>query len=454
MGEPSQGIHDIHDIHLAVVILAAGQGTRMKSARSKVLHAIAGRPMLAYPLALAESLAPERLVVVIGRDAGAVEEAFAGRCHFVVQEEQCGTGHAVQMALPVLAGFRGDVLILYGDTPLLQAESIQRMLERRAESGAPLVMLSSPEPLPGRVVRNTEGRVQRVVEVTDATPAELAIQEGNTGVYLVDSELLAKSLSSLDAHNRQGELYLTDIVQKTVRQGLPVEAICLEDAEEALGVNDRVELARATAVQQRRNVEHWMREGVTFLDPATSYIDTDVEIGADSQIDPGVVIRGTSRLAARVHVKAHSVIESSQLDEDVVVGPYAHLRPGSRLRRGVRVGNFVEIKNSDLGEGVKADHLAYIGDADVGPGSAFGCGSITVNYDWDSKHRTRVGSGVNIGCNANLIAPVEIEDGAAVAAGSTVTRNVPERALAVARSRQKNVEGWRDRRPAEPSKDP
>lgn len=441
----------VEDGNLAVVILAAGQGTRMKSARSKVLHEIAGRPMLAYPLALAESQRPQRLLVVVGRDGKAVEEGFAGRCGFVVQEEQRGTGHAVQIALPALEGFKGDVLILYGDTPLLRSETLTRMRDHKAASGAPLVVLSSPEPLPGRVVRGADGRVLRIVEMTDATPEEAEIQEGNTGVYLVDSELLARSLSKLDDHNQQGELYLTDIVEQAVSQGLPVEALCLEEAEEALGVNTRAELAQATAAQQRRNVEHWMREGVTFIDPESSYVDTDVEIGADSQIDPGVLISGSCRLGRRVHVKAHSVIESSQLDDDVVVGPHAHLRPGSRLRQGVRVGNFVEVKNSDLGVGVKADHLAYIGDADVGAGSAFGCGSITVNYDWEAKHRTRVGSGVNVGCNANLIAPVEIADGAAVAAGSTVTHDVPERALAVARARQKNVEGWRDRRPTAPS---
>lgn len=433
---------------LAVVVLAAGQGTRMKSRRAKVLHEIAGRPLLGYPLALAEALRPERLVVVIGRDADEVEAAFADRARFVVQDEQRGTGHAVQVALPVLAGHTGPVLVLYGDTPLLRAESVLRMQACQRDTGAPLVMLTSPEPLPGRVVRGADGRVERIVEVTDATPEELALREGNTGVYLVEAGFLAKALSQLDDRNEQGELYLTDIVAHARAEGLPVEAIRLDDADEALGVNTRAELARATAVQHRRNAERWMAEGVTFVDVSHSYVDTDVTIGRDTIVEPGVMLRGPSRIGERVHLKAHTVIESSRVDDDVEIGPSAHLRPGTHLRSGSRVGNFVEVKNSVLGEGVKADHLTYIGDTDVGPGASFGAGSITVNYDWNAKHRTRVGAGVRVGCNANLVAPLELAEGAVVAAGSTVTKDAPAGSLVVARSRQRNVEGWAERRKA------
>lgn len=440
-------------MNLAVLILAAGQGTRMRSHKSKVLHEIAGRPMLDYPLSVAESLRPEHLVVVIGRDAEEVEVAFSSRVRCVVQSEQRGTGHAVATALPALGDFQGEVLVLYGDTPLLRPESVARMVQVKAKSGAPLVILTSPEPLPGRVVRGSDGLVERIVEEPDATPEELGIQEGNTGVYLVDLALLAATLPELHDGNRQGEIYLTDVVGRTRARGLPVEALRLEDPAEALGVNTRAELARAAAVQRRRNAERWMAAGVTFLDPEATYLDTDVEIGPDSQIDPGVVITGPSRIGAGVHVKAHTVIESSRIDDDVVIGPHAHLRPGSRLRRGVRIGNFVEVKNSDLGEGVKADHLSYIGDSDVGAGASFGCGAITVNYDWDAKHRTRVGTNVRVGCNANLIAPVSLADDSAVAAGSTVTKDVPKGALAVARERQRNIEGWRERARSKDRKD-
>ena len=427
---------------LAVLVLAAGKGTRMKSRRTKVLHEICGKPMLAYPLAAAAQLGAEKLVVVIGRDADQVEAAFAGRAQFAVQAEQRGTGHAVQVALPKLSGFAGDVLVLYGDSPLLRPETLARMQARRSETGAKLVILTSPEPLPGLVVRSAEGRVERIVEQSDATPDELRIREGNTGVYLCDGALLASAIAELTPKNAQGELYLTDIVAIARKRGLAVEAIGLDDADEALGVNTRAELARAASVQRRRNVERHMANGVTFVDPENVYVDTDVEIGPDTQIDPGVVITGPTRIGEAVHVKAHCVIESSVLGDDVEIGPSAHLRPGSHLKSGVRIGNFVEVKNSVLGRGVKADHLTYIGDADVGAGSSFGCGAITVNYDWEQKHRTTIGERVRIGCNANLIAPIALESDSYVAAGTTVTKPVPTDAIAVGAARQKNLEGW------------
>lgn len=431
---------------LAVLVLAAGKGTRMKSRRTKVLHEICGKPMLAYPLAAAAQLGAERLIVVVGRDADQVEAEFAGRAQFAVQAEQRGTGDAVRVALEKLGPHAGDVLVLYGDTPLLRAETLARMQAKRRETGAPLVILSSPEPLPGLVVRGADGRVERIVEQTDATPAELAIREGNTGVYLCDGAWLASAVAELAPQNAQGELYLTDVVGIARRRGLAVEAIRLADADEALGVNTRAELARAAAVQRRRNVEAHMANGVTFVDPDNVYVDTGVEIARDAQIGPGVVITGATRIGEGVHVKAHCVIESSVLDDDVVVGPSAHLRPGSHLKSGVRIGNFVEVKNSVLGRGVKADHLAYIGDADVGEDASFGCGAITVNYDWERKHRTTVGERVRIGCNANLIAPVTLESDSYVAAGTTVTKPVPADAIAVGAGRQKNVEGWGKKR--------
>lgn len=431
---------------LAVVILAAGQGKRMKSGLVKVLHEVAGRPMLGWPLVLAEALDAEPPVVVVGRDADKVRAAFEGRARFVEQAERRGTGHAVQMAQPLLAGFRGDVLILYGDTPLLRRETIERMRVRKAEGGFDLLILSAPEPMPGVIVRGADGRVERIVELVDATPEEKRIREGNTGVYLVDAGFLWKALAQVDDQNAQGELYLTDIVKIAAREGRALDALCLDDVDEALGVNTRAELARASAVARRRVVERLMDEGVTFVDPEAVWVDADVEVGRDTVIEPGVVISGPTRIGERCRVKAHTVIEASELADDVVIGPAAHLRPGSRLGPGVRVGNYVEIKNSRLGAGVKADHLSYIGDADVGEGASFGCGSITVNYDWEHKHRTEVGAEAFVGCNANLVAPVRIGARAFVAAGSTVTSTVPDGSLAVARERQRNVEGWADRK--------
>jgi len=430
---------------LAVLILAAGKGTRMKSSRAKVLHEIAGRPMLGFPLAVAESLGAARLVVVIGRDAELVEDAFRGRARFVLQAEQKGTGHAVLQCRDALQGFRGDVLILYGDTPLLRAQTIHRMQAHRAATGADLVMLTGGMRVPGIVVRGADGRVARVVEATDATAEELRITEFNTGVYLVDQDFLWKALAQVDDRNAQGEIYLTRIVDIGVREGRRIEAIRLEDDDESLGVNTRRELAQAAQVIRRRKNEALMAAGVSFVDPAAAYLDVDVEVGPDSVIEPGCVITGPTRIGARAHVRAHSVIESSELGDDVVIGPMAHLRPGTRLGAKVRVGNFVEVKNSVLGEGVKADHLSYIGDADVGAGASFGCGTITVNYDGVAKHRTTVEEGVFVGCNSNLIAPLTLHRDAYVAAGSTVTQDVPAESLAVARERQRNVEGWRRR---------
>lgn len=431
---------------IAALLLAAGQGTRMKSALAKVLHPIAGRPMLHYPLAAAEALHPRRLIVVAGRDAEQVRAAFGGRAELVLQTQQRGTGHAVLQTAPTLEGFRGDVLILYGDTPLLRAETLERMLLHKAETGADLVLLTAKLEVPGIVVRDAAGRLARIIEATDASPAELAIPERNAGVYLLGAELLWKMLAQVGDQNRQGEIYLTSIVEIAVREGLAVEALLIPDGEEAVGVNQRAELARAAAVVRGRKLNQLMLAGVSIVDPSATWIDVDVEVGRDAVIEPGCVIQGASRIGERVHLKPGCMIESSEIGDDAVIGPNAHLRPGTRLGRRVRIGNFVEVKNSVLAEGVKADHLSYIGDADVGEGASFGCGSIVVNFDGVAKHRTRVGPRAFIGCNANLIAPVRIAEDAFVAAGTTVTRDVPALALAVARERQKNIEGWVKRR--------
>jgi len=423
-------------LEIAVVVLAAGQGTRMKSRQSKVLHPVAGRPMLSYPLAAAEALCPAHLITVVGRDAADVREKFDGRTAFVDQTEQHGTGHAVLQAKNALREHAGDVLILYGDTPLLRTETLRRMVEFKAEKCADLVMLTAAIDVPGIVVRGESGSVAKIVEATDATPEELTIEERNTGVYLLGADLLFSTLSRVGDDNAQGEIYLTTIVEIAVEDGMRVEALTLDDAYEALGVNTRVELAQAAAGIRRRVNTRLMLNGVTLVDPANTYIDEGVEVGRDTLIEPGCVIQGESKIGSGVHLKPHCMIESSVIGDDAEIGPSAHLRPNCVLGNGVRIGNFV-----------KADHLSYIGDADVGAKASFGCGTIVVNYDGVKKSRTRVGDRAFVGCNSNLIAPVSLANDSFVAAGSTVTHDVPEGALSVARARQRNVEGWVERRP-------
>ncbi|MEM9176149.1 MAG: bifunctional UDP-N-acetylglucosamine diphosphorylase/glucosamine-1-phosphate N-acetyltransferase GlmU [Myxococcota bacterium] len=441
----------------SVIVLAAGQGTRMKSRRAKVLHELCGVPMLGHVLRNARRLAPSRLIVVVGRDADEVQQRFEGEAEFVLQAEQNGTGHAVLVAMPTLGEVGGDVLVLYGDTPLLSPETLEQMAKTKRERGADLAVLTArTRNIPGRVARDEHGRVSRIIEAQDATPEELEIEERNTGVYLFSADLLRAGLASLKPNNAQGELYITDIVGFAVERGLRVEAVETPDPDECMGINNRAELADATAYMRRRIARDHMAEGVTFIDPETVYIDADVTIGRDSIIEPGVVITGDSSLGEGCHVKAGCVIEESHLQGDVTIGPSAHLRPGSRLGEGVKIGNYVEIKNSTLGPGSKAAHLGYIGDADVGSGVNFSCGAIVVNYDGYKKTRSTIGDDAFIGCNANLVSPVTVEPHGFVAAGSTVTRDVPEDALAVARMKQRNIDGWvarkEGRAPARPAK--
>lgn len=435
---------------IAVVVLAAGKGTRMKSARAKVLHDLCGIPMLGHIQKVAEAVSAARLIVVIGRDADEVRRIHGESAEFVLQAEQKGTGHAVMMTEEALRDFSGDVFILYGDTPLLRPETLERMRAMKTDSGADLVMLTASGDIPGRVLRGPDGRVLRIIEAQDATPGELAIEERNTGVYLVSSDLLWAGLGAIDTDNQQGELYITDVVGYAVQKGYRVEALWLEDASECLGINDRRQLAEATKIMRDRINARIMADGVTLIDPETTYIDATVEIGPDSVVEPGCVITGHTRIGRGTHIKANCTIEDSLLDDDVQLGPYAHLRPHSHLMKGVKVGNFVEIKNSTLGPGSKSAHLTYIGDADVGADVNFGCGSVVVNYDGYRKHRSHVGDSAFIGCNVNLVSPVRIAPHAFLAAGSTITADVPEDALAVGRARQRNIEGWVARKEGRP----
>jgi bifunctional UDP-N-acetylglucosamine pyrophosphorylase/glucosamine-1-phosphate N-acetyltransferase len=459
---------------LAFVILAAGRGTRMKSRTPKVLHPVCGRSILAHQIAIGRELGATRVLVVVGDEAPEIEAAVSDSDVVLVrQREPLGTGHAALQARDALADHKGPVLILYGDHPCYRTATLADLVEHYRASGADLALHTCefPEPMAyGRVVRGPDGAVARIVEVKDASPDVLEIREVNLGNYVARSEFLWDALARIGNDNAKGEYYLTDLVAIALQDGRRVETARVEDWEEALGINDRADLARAEAVLRRRIAQHWMVEGVTLVDPERSYIDADVEIGADSVIEPGVTLRGPTRIGAGCRVSAGSVvdgstlgagtwirpqcwIEDSRVGDDCAIGPSAHLRPGNEIGDRVRIGNFVEVKNSRIGDGTKADHLSYIGDADVGAGVTFACGAITVNYDGIAKHRSTIGDGVFVGCNANLIAPITIQAGAFIAAGSTISNDVPAGALSVARARQREIEGWVERRRKRAKKD-
>jgi bifunctional UDP-N-acetylglucosamine pyrophosphorylase/glucosamine-1-phosphate N-acetyltransferase len=456
---------------LAAIVLAAGKGTRMKSRRAKVLHEIGGRPLAYYPVKRALEAGADPVVIVVGHQAEAVEAALSAALpdapiRFAVQEEQRGTAHAVLAAKSALRGWKGPVAILSGDTPLLKAETLRRVVAARARSRAPLALATMTLDAPrgyGRVVRGEKGRPARVVEEKDATEAERALREVNAGLYCADAAFLWKALARVGAANAQGEFYLTDLVALAAR-GDGAVAVQVEPAE-AAGVNDREELARAARVLLRRRASALMRSGVTIEDPDRFDCDEGVEIGADVVIEPGVRLLGRTRIGAGCRLGAGAILNHAVLAEDVTVrpytvvdestvaarailGPFSRLRPGSEIGAEAHVGNFVETKKSRLGKGAKANHLAYIGDAFVGDGANVGAGTITCNYDGEKKHVTRIGDGAFIGSDSILVAPIEIGAGAYVAAGSVVTEPVPAGALALGRARQVTKEGWVEKRNA------
>ncbi len=455
---------------LAVVILAAGQGTRMKSELPKMLHEAAGRPLLGHVIERAKELQPQRIVVVTGHGADAIETYFKDAdVTFARQDQQLGTAHAFLCAEAALAGFSGDVYVLYGDTPLMRPETLRTALESHREAagdraaGAGMTVITGvleDATGYGRIVRDEHGQVLRIVEQKSATPEEKLIREWNSGMYLFDSSgfELAHAIGN---DNSAGEYYLTDILEAYRAAGRPVRAHTA-DSSELEGCNDRLQLAKADRALRDRLRERWMRAGVTLRDPATTYIDDTASLEPDVILEPGVVVSGQSfigrgsrigaysvvqdsRLVGAVHVKPHSVLEGALVQAGSDVGPFARLRPGTVLERGVHVGNFVEIKNSHLLDGAKAGHLAYIGDAEIGREVNFSAGAVTANYDGVDKHRTTVKDGAFIGTNVTLVAPLTVHEAAFVAAGSTVTGDVPEAALAVARGHQKILEGWSER---------
>jgi bifunctional UDP-N-acetylglucosamine pyrophosphorylase/glucosamine-1-phosphate N-acetyltransferase len=453
---------------LTVVVLAAGQGTRMRSAVPKVLHAIAGRSLLGHVLVAVDAAGPDEVLVVVGHGRDQVTDDLsrtAPAARAVVQEEQNGTGHAVRLALEAAPDADGTVLVLPGDAPLLRPETIATLLEAHRASGSAATLLTARLADPsgyGRVVRSAGGDVTAIVEHKDATPEIRAIDEINAGMYAFDAGALRAALARLTTDNAQGEEYLTDVVGAFVHDGLPVAAIVADDAADTEGVNDRAQLARAGAVLRDRLTDRAMRAGVTIVDPASTWLDASVILEPDAVIEPftqltgatvvraGAVVGPYSRLTDTVVGAGATVLASisagAEIGEKASIGPYSYLRPGTVVGRGAKVGTYVETKNARIGDGSKVPHLSYVGDADIGERTNIGAASIFVNYDGVHKHHATVGNDVRVGADNMLVAPVRIGDGAYTAAGSVIDSDVPPGALGVGRARQRNIEGWVERK--------
>jgi bifunctional UDP-N-acetylglucosamine pyrophosphorylase / glucosamine-1-phosphate N-acetyltransferase len=450
-----------------VVVLAAGQGTRMKSALPKVLHRIAGRPLIEHVLRTADSVRPSTVTVIVGHRADVVRDQLSKRSElkFALQEPQLGTAHALQQAEPALTGRSGTVILLSGDVPLLTGRTLQRLVEAHRGAGAAATVVTATVERPygyGRIVRS-DGRIARIVEERDASPTERQIKEINSGIYAFDLKPLFDSLRGIAAQNAQGEFYLTDLIAIYRRRKLSVETLMIENPEEIRGINSRTELAEVSRVVRQTKNEELMAAGVTLVDPATTFIDPDVEIGRDTVIHPGVIIEGTTKIGAACEIQGHVRIADSQIGDrvsvnnfcliigarvadGVAIGPFAHLRPDTELHEGSKVGNFVELKKTTLGANSKVNHLAYLGDTTVGVGVNVGAGTITCNYDGVKKHQTIIEDGAFVGSDSQLVAPITIGKGAYVGTGTTVREDVPAGALAVSAGKQRNIDGWVERK--------
>jgi bifunctional UDP-N-acetylglucosamine pyrophosphorylase/glucosamine-1-phosphate N-acetyltransferase len=451
----------------AAVVLAAGKGTRMRSERPKVLHPVCGRAMVHHVVACAIEAGAEHVYPVVGHGARPVVDALGAAFPEapltpVEQAEQLGTGHAVLICRDHLKDSSSPIVILSGDVPLITPALVRGLMGAHRAGGGGLTVLTVTLDDPtgyGRVLRDEKGDPARIVEEKDATPEERAVREINAGIYAADAGLLFDALPRVSTANAQGEYYLTDVVGLALADGAPVRLFPWGDPEEVLGVNSRAELARAGATLRRRIAAALMDGGVTLLDPERTYVDAGVRVGPDTILHPGVTLEGTTRIGANcligpnarlvdaqvgdaVTVKDGCLITEARLEGDNTVGPMAHLRPGAELKRGARVGNFVEVKQAVIGEGSKVNHLSYVGDATVGAGVNIGAGTITCNYDGQAKHRTVIGDGAFIGSDTQLVAPVTVGPGAVVAAGTTVTGDVPGGALSISRCEQRNVAGW------------
>jgi len=455
----------VSDLH--IVVLAAGKGTRMKSARAKVLHHVAGRPMIERVLATASSISPRSMTVVIGHQADALRAALSRhqRLAFVVQEPQLGTAHALLTTERALGDARGTLVLLSGDAPLLTDSTLKRLIDRHREAGAAATVVTAVVQNPlgyGRIVR-TGGQIARIVEEKDATKAEREIREINSGIYAFALDGLFDAVRGIAAENAQHEYYLPDLVAIFRRQGRSVETVVVSDPEEIRGINSRSELAAVSRIVRHEKTAALMAAGVTIEDPDTAYIDADVAIGADTILHPGVSIEGhttigsgceihsgvrivNSTIGDRVTVFNHCVVTNTTIADDVRVGPFAHLRDGADVRDHAKIGNFVELKKTVFGPGSKANHLAYLGDAVIGQGVNIGAGTITCNYDGVKKNQTTIEDGAFIGSDSQLVAPVTIGKGAYVGSGATIRHDVPSGALAVSASKQRTFEGWVDRK--------
>jgi bifunctional UDP-N-acetylglucosamine pyrophosphorylase/glucosamine-1-phosphate N-acetyltransferase len=454
----------------AVIVLAAGEGKRMKSATPKVLHRMCGRTLLGHVLAAIEPLQPERLLVVLGHERPMVEKFLAEaapHAQVVVQEEQLGTGHAARVALEAVPDLTGTVLVMHGDTPLFTTETLTAVLERQAATGADATMLTAEMPDPfnyGRVVRDADGHVTGIVEERDADERTKEINEICTGVYAFDAATLRSAIEKLAADNEQREEYLTDAIGVLVADDKPVVSVVADDWQETLGVNDRIQLADARRIMRDRIVAHWMREGVTITDPQTTWmgvrvrLEPDVVLHQNTQLHGATLIRAgavvgpdctlTNTTVDRDATVIKSTCDSAVIGEGATVGPYSYLRPGTKVGAGGKVGGFVETKNADIGDGAKVPHLTYVGDATIGAGSNIGAGTVFVNYDGVDKHHTTVGEAAFVGSGTMLVGPTEVGDGAYVAAGSVITEKVPPGAIGIGRARQRNVLDWVFRRRA------
>ncbi|MDN6293739.1 MAG: bifunctional UDP-N-acetylglucosamine diphosphorylase/glucosamine-1-phosphate N-acetyltransferase GlmU [Alkalibacterium sp.] len=439
------------------VVLAAGQGTRMKSKLYKVMHPVMGKPMVEHVVDQAKAANIDNIVTVTGVGAETVQECLGDKSEYVLQKEQLGTAHAVLQAEPLLKNEEGTTLVICGDTPLLTEETLEGLMKHHESNGAKATVLTAHADDPfgyGRVIRDEDGTVLKIVEQKDASEKEQAVKEINTGTYCFDNQMLFKALNQVGNDNVQGEYYLPDVIEILKDKQELVSAYQLTHKEEALGVNDRVALSKANRLMKNRINEQHMRNGVTMIDPDQTYIERDVTIGQDTVIEPGVYLKGKTIIGEDCMIGAHSIIVDSTIHSDVQVkssliegsvmenhsdiGPNSHLRPESIIKEAAHIGNYVEIKKATIGEETKVGHLTYVGDATLGKNINLGCGTVFVNYDGKNKHHINVGDNSFIGCNANLIAPVDIEENTYVAAGSTITDNVPAESLAIARSRQTN----------------
>lgn len=447
------------------VILAAGMGTRMKSKMPKVLHKVCGKPLSKWVIDASKAAGADKVCAVVGHKAETVKEVLGDVCEFALQAEQKGTGHAVMQAIDVIKNSKGEVVILNGDTPLITAETINKAIEyhKNNDNQATVITAILDDATGyGRIVRDNDGSVLKIVEQKDASEEEKKINEVNSGMYVFDAQSLVYALDKITPNNAQGEYYLTDTLEILLSAGKKIGGYAISDNDEIRGINDRVQLNEAEKIMQKRINEYHMRNGVTMRNPESIYIEDGVEIGNDTEICQNVTIKSGTKIGSDCVIGSgsmldravihdgvdvlSSVILESEVDEGTHVGPFAYIRPNCHVGKEVKVGDFVELKNSNIDDGTKISHLTYIGDSDVGKRVNFGCGTVTCNYDGKKKYRTTIGDDCFVGCNTNFVSPINVGDGVYIAAGSTITEDIPENSLSIARARQVNKEGWKDKR--------